>query len=68
MIPKNAIKLMHKRDDRNGEHLGSCNIQCLNVMVYKSLANKIIKIIVKFVEFAPDLRTMVERMRRKSMI
>ena len=38
MGAKNAVNFFFKQDKKNGKHLGSCNIQYLNGMVYKILA------------------------------
>ena len=35
MGAKNAVNFFFKRDEKNGKHLGSYNIQYLNAMVYK---------------------------------
>jgi hypothetical protein len=42
MRPKNAVNFFFKRDDKNGKHLGSCDIQCLNTMVYKKFGKKMV--------------------------
>ena len=58
MGPKNAVNFFFKRDDKNGKHLGSCNIQCLNAMVYKTFAKKTVKLLGKHVEFTPHPRSL----------
>ena len=40
MGPRNTVNFFFKRDEKNGKHLGSCNIQCLNAMVYKKFGKK----------------------------
>ena len=58
MGAKNAVNLFFKRDEKNGKHLGSCNIQCLNVMVYKKFGKKTVKVLGKYVEFTPHPRSL----------
>ena len=58
MGPKNAVNFFFKRDDKNGKHLGSCNIQCLNAMVYKKFGKKTVKLLGKYVEFTPHPRSL----------
>ena len=58
MGPKNAVNFFFKRDEKNGKHLGSCNIQCLNAMVYKKFGKKTVKILGKYVEFTPHSRSL----------
>lgn len=53
MGPKNIINIFFKRDDKNGKHLGSCNIQCLNAIKYKKFRKKTVKVVGKHVEFTP---------------
>lgn len=40
MEAKNAVNFIFKRDEKNGKHLGLCNIQCLNAIVYKKIQKK----------------------------
>lgn len=42
--PKNAVNYFFKRDAKNGKHLGFYNIQYLNVIIYKTIYQKICKI------------------------
>jgi hypothetical protein len=58
MGPKNAVNFFFKKDEKNGKHLGSCNIQCLNAMVYKTFSKKTIKLLGKHVEFTPHPRSL----------
>jgi hypothetical protein len=48
-----GINIFFKRDDKNGKHLGSCNIQCLNAIKYKKFRTKTVKVVGKHVEFTP---------------
>ena len=57
MGSKNAVTFFFKRDEKNGKHLGSCNIQCLNTMVYKKFGKKTAKLLGKHVEFTPHPRS-----------
>jgi hypothetical protein len=58
MGTRNAVNFFFKRDPKNGKHLGSCNIQCLNVMVYKKFGKKTVKLLGKYVEFTPHPRSL----------
>jgi hypothetical protein len=58
MGQKNAVNFFFKKDGKNGKHLGSCNIQCLNAMVYKKFAKKTVKLLGKHVEFTPHPRSL----------
>jgi len=58
MGPKNVVNFFFKRDDKNGKHLGSCNIQCLNATVYKTFVKKSAKLLSKHVEFTPYPRSL----------
>ena len=58
MGAKNAVNLFFKRDEKNGKHLGSCKIQCLNVMVYKKFGKKTVKVLGKYVEFTLHPRSL----------
>ena len=58
MGAKNAVNFFFKRDEKNGKHLGSCNIQCLNAMVYKKFGKKTVKLLGKYVEFTPHPRSL----------
>lgn len=58
MGPRNAVNFFFKRDEKNGKHLGSCNIQCLNAMVYKKFGKKTVKLLGKYVEFTPHPRSL----------
>lgn len=52
---KYAVNFFFKKNEKNGKHLGSCNIQCLNAMIYKTFTKKSIKLLGKYVEFTPYL-------------
>ena len=58
MGAKNAVSFFFKKDEKNGKHLGSCNIQCLNAMVYKTFTKKSVKLLGKYVEFTPHPRSL----------
>ena len=58
MGSKNAVSFFFKKDEKNGKHLGSCNIQCLNAMVYKIFTKKTVKLFGKYVEFTPHSRSL----------
>ena len=58
MGAKNAVNFFFKRDEKNGKHLGSCNIQCLNGMDYKKFGKKMVKFFGKYVEYTPYTRSL----------
>jgi hypothetical protein len=58
MGPKNAVNFFFKKDEKNGKHFGSCNIQCLNAMVYKTFTKKTVKFLGKHVEFTPHPKSL----------
>jgi hypothetical protein len=58
MGPRNAVSFFFKRDEKNGKHLGSCNIQCLNATVYKTFVKKSAKLLGKHVEFTAHPRSL----------
>ena len=37
---------------KEGKHVGTCNIQCLNAIIYKKFSKKNEKIMNKYVEFS----------------
>ena len=53
---KNIINIFSKF--KNGKHMGSCNVQCLNVAVYKKLNKKNTKLLGKYVEFTPHPKSL----------
>ena len=55
--PKNAINFF-TTDARNGKHLESCNIQCLNATLYKKFIRKSVKLLGKYVEFTAHLKSL----------
>ena len=56
--PNNAVSFFFKQDAKNGKHLGSCNIQCLNATVYKKFVKKSAKLLGKHVEFTAHPRSL----------
>ena len=51
MDEKNVVSIFFKLE--GGKHVGSCNVQCLNAVVYKKFSKKNGKILGKYVEFSP---------------
>lgn len=60
MIPKNAVNFFFKHDNKNSKHQSSCNIQCLDAMVYNAFDNKTVKLYSKHVQFIPHPRSLDE--------
>ena len=56
--PKNAVNFFFKQDAKNGKHIGSCNIQCLNATVYKKFVKKSANLLGKHVEFTAHPRSL----------
>ena len=56
MGEKNVVNVFFKIE--NGKHVGSCNVQCLNVAVYKKFVKKNAKLLGKYVEFTPHPKSL----------
>ena len=50
MGKKNVVSIFFRLE--GGKHVGSCNVQCLNVAVHKKFSKKNEKILGKYVEFS----------------
>ena len=56
MGEKNVMGIFFRQEGR--KHVGTCNIQCLNVVVYKKFSKKNGKILGKYVEFTPHPKSL----------
>ena len=43
-----------------GKHTGTCNVQCLNAIVYKKFSQKNGKILDKYVKFSPQQKKLMK--------
>ena len=56
MGEKNVVSIIFRVEGR--KHVGSCNVQCLNAAVYKKFSKTNGKILGKYVEFSPHLKSL----------
>ena len=56
MDEKNVVSVYFRLE--GDKHIGTCNVQCLNVAIYKKFSKKNEKILGKYVEFHPHLKSL----------